>query len=299
MREEKNSFEELKRENVNTLAFIAFTFVGAIVITLFALSSNDTDPTFIIFLVWIAAFILTAVAFSNYEMRFKETVIQPFVESKGLRYLPRNMVDERYIKESRLIRGYDHIDGSDLILGDGFSFSHVRATEEERDDEGHTETHVIFDGVFYRCKLPKDMHVEGRYFVHKSFINLDGLLPPIFSRTRIRLDHREFEYLFNVYGDDQIEGRYIFDHTFMEKLLSVYDKYKFDSASIVNGCLYIAFPNVELVKVPLSFSSLEDERIKLSKDRIVYFASLREFLFHKHVRFEKVFSEDNLLQKAQ
>lgn len=299
MGEEKDSFEELKRENSNTLVTMALIFVGAIVITFLALSSENTDPTFLIFFVWIVAFILIAVVFNSYEYRFKETVIKPFAESKGLSYLPRNMVDVEHIKESRLIRGYDHIDGNDLFYGDGFSFSQVRATEEEEDSEGHRSTHVIFDGVFYRCELPKDMHVRGQYFVHKSFINLDGLLPPIFSRTRIRLDHREFEYLFDVYGDDQIEGRYIFDHTFMEKLLSVYDKYKFDGISIVGGYLYIAFPNVRIVEVPFVFSSLDDERIKLSKERIMYFASLREFLFYKHVRFEKILSEDNLLKKAQ
>lgn len=299
MKQEKDKLEELKKYSSNTTMLIAFVFFSVTLITLLALSSRDSDATFFIFSIWIMAIIFVVFVVNDYQYRFKDAIIAPFVESKGLRYLPRNMIDKMYIKESRLIRGYDSIDGSDLIFGDDFVFSHIMATEHEEDDDGHTKTTVIFDGLFYKCKLPKNMNINGNYFVNKTLINLDGLFPPIFNHRRIRLDHREFEYLFNVRGDDHIEGRYIFDHNFMEKLLSVYDKYEFDGISIVNGYLYIAFPGIKLVEVPLGFSDLYDEKIEESKNRILYFASLRDYLFHKYVEFEKILASSSSLKKAQ
>lgn len=299
MKQEKDKLEELKKYSSNTTMLISFVFFGVTLITLLALSSRGSDVAFFICSVWIMAIIFVVFVINDYQYRFKDAIIAPFAESKGLRYLPRNMIDKMYIKESRLIRGYDSIDGSDLIFGDDFAFSHIRATKHEEDDDGHTKTTVIFDGLFYRCKLPKNMNINGNYFVSKTLINLDGLFPPIFNRSRIRLDHREFEYLFNVHGDDQIEGRYIFNHNFMEKLLSVYDKYEFDGISIVNGYLYIVFPRVKLVEVPFGFSDLYDEKIEESKNKISYFASLRDYLFHKYIVFEKILVRSSSLKKAQ
>ncbi len=299
MKQEKDRFEELKKDSSNTIMLIAFIFFGAVIFTFVTLMSKNTDHMFFVFFIWIAAIILVGFIVNDYQYKFKETIIKPFVESKGLRYLPRNMIDEVYIKKSKLIRGYDSIGGRDLIQGKGFSFSQVRVVEYEEDDEDHTKITVIFDGVFYRCELPKNINIKGTYFVHKALINLDGLLPPIFSRTRVRLEHREFEHLFNVYGDGQIEGRYIFDHTFMEKLLSIYDKYKFDGISIVNGCLYIVFPNVDLIKVHLSFSGLDSERIELIKNKIFFFASLREHLFYKYLKFEDTVVKGSSFNSAQ
>ena len=182
----------------------------------------------------------------------KNELIKPEIEKMGLEYEPETMVDLKYVNESRLIdEEYDDYDGSDFVRGDNFIFSYLYLTREEKytttNDEGETKTETrtvtVFDGIFFVGGFPK--RVNGFYIVKKNTIHLSDILPIFTEKNRIKLDMPEFEKVFDVYGSDQIEGRYIFDFTFMQNLIKVYKFLPFDKFSVKNNKYFITFDGVK------------------------------------------------------
>jgi len=189
---------------------------------------------------------------NNFINSCKNELIKPEIEKMGLEYEPEMMVSLSDVDESRLIdEEYDDFYGEDFVKGDNFIFSYLYLTREEEytttNDEGETETETetitVFDGIFFVGTFPKK--IKGFYIVKKNTIHLSDILPIFTEKDRIKLDMPEFEKVFDVYGSDQIEGRYIFDFTFMQNLLEVYKFLPFEKFSIKNGKYFITFPGVK------------------------------------------------------
>ena len=269
------------------------TFNAAILIVLmstiltFVFVFSDSDSGFFITVIWATTIILVGILSVSYTKEFKKKIVTPLLESRNLKYFPDKMINEDLIKESKLLASYDEIHGSDLVQGDGFSFCQIITEErdKDRDEDGKTETHVMFNGIFYMCELP--VSVSGAYMVVKSFVDFSKIFP-ITSKNRIKLDYEPFEKIFDVYGNDQIEGRYLFNLTFMQKLVEVYNEFEFEKLCICHGRLYAIFPNRELIEVPFLIGGLNDEKIEKIKDKVFFLASLKNKLFERHIKIMKI-----------
>jgi len=223
----------------------------------------------------------------NLDNEVKNNILMPLLKEYGLEYKPSSSIDESIIDESNLIsEDYDDFYGRDLIIGNVFKFSYVKLTREEEytttNDEGEeerkTRTVTVFDGIFYVSRFPKK--IKGTYLLERSSFHLSDILPITVEKDRIKLDMPEFEKVFDVYGSDQIEGRYIFDFTFMQKLLGIYEIVKFNKMSIKNGFYFITFPGLD-IEMPL-FQNIE-ESIERDLNLILTLSRINEILFKEKV----------------
>lgn len=81
----------------------------------------------------------------------------------------------------------------------------------------------------------------------------------IFRGQLIKLEDPEFERMFAVYGDDQIEARYILSTSLMERMLNFRkDTGKAIQFSFVGSKIYIAIPYTKKLFEPKIFNTLLD-----------------------------------------
>jgi len=60
------------------------------------------------------------------------------------------------------------------------------------------------------------------YYLESYSFHLSNILPIIFDKTRIKHNYPDYEKIFDAYGSDQIKGRMIFNHNFMNNLIKIY-----------------------------------------------------------------------------
>ena len=122
---------------------------------------------------------------------------------------------------------------------------------------------ILFQGLFFEAKFAKSF--SGRTFVMPN--NFKQKLEPL-NRWRgelIKLEDPEFERRFRVYGDSQIESRYILSTNLMSRLVEFNKKAKRKVyLSFVNGYVYLAIPykynlfEPKLLKRMTSFTPLKE-----------------------------------------
>ena len=247
-----NVYEEKRKTFIFFMTISNLFYLGG---GYFLLKTEGFDNIWIIF-GWIIGYILLWKIIINQKYKFinscKYELIKPEIEKLGLEYEPDMMVTLSLVEKSALINeDYDDFYGSDLVRGDNFIFSYLNLTREEEytttNDEGETETEsvtvTVFDGIFFSGIFPKE--IKGFYLVKKNSIHLSDILPIFVEKNRIKLDMPKFEKIFDVYGSNQIEGRYIFDFTFMQNLIKVYNLIPFDKFSINKDRYFIIFPNLK------------------------------------------------------
>lgn len=178
---------------------------------------------------------------ASYKSRFKECIVRPIIESylPGMRYEPTRAIDRSQYDESRLfLKGVDRYKGEDYVCGQKeqtpFEFSelHTEYKTTTHNSKGGTRTtwHTIFKGIFFIADFNKDFN--GRTFVlpdtMESMLGKFGqkLQSMNFSRPElIKLEDPEFEKTFCVYGEDQIESRYILSPSLMRRILDYKNKF--------------------------------------------------------------------------
>ena len=127
-----------------------------------------------------------------------------------------------------LIPHYDHAYLEDEILGDYENVSlqvlEADLTEEHRstDSDGNPTTeHVrVFGGLLMRFTFPKPFRGTTILTQDRGWLgNFFGKLA--MPGEKIALEDPRFESVFEVYGSDQVEARYLLTPTFMERILAL------------------------------------------------------------------------------
>jgi len=128
--------------------------------------------------------------------------------------------------------------------------------------ESYSSKSVLFRGLFFEARFAKK-------FVSRTFImpnDLKGKLAPLHNwrGDRIKLEDLEFDRLFKVYGDSQIESRYILSTNLMQRLVEFNQKAGGKVyLSFVDGFVYVAIPyrhnlfEPRLFKTMMSFTPLK------------------------------------------
>lgn len=213
---------------------------------------------------------------AGYKSLFKDQIIEkiiyfinPSLVYDKTDYIPKNEFDHSNI----FPQDYDRYSGNDLVHGsvDGVNirFSSVHVEEKRSDKNGKEEWHSLFQGLFFVADFNKNF--KGKTFVFPDFAQrtlgifgewMQGL--NMSKGELIKLDHGEFEKLFVVYGDDQIESRYILSHALMERIVAFQHKTsKQLRLSFMHSKMYLCVDyNKELFAPILSKSLLEFAHIK-------------------------------------
>lgn len=159
---------------------------------------------------------------------YKENIISVIVSAlcQGASFEQQKGISQNMFEASGLFQRPDRYHSEDLITGcvekTHFLCSEVHAEEKRvtTDGKGRTQTTWIdiFRGFFFIADFQKDF--KGQTMVYRNaWIKLR------FGEKRVKLENPEFEKVFDVYSNDQVEARYLLTPTTMERLLELDKKF--------------------------------------------------------------------------
>ncbi|MGJ3249137.1 MAG: DUF3137 domain-containing protein [Elainellaceae cyanobacterium] len=273
-------FESQRQKIVLTL--IAISLVMAAMVGLLSLTLSGLLPHLIAGGAVIYIFIYRGVI-KNYRREFKHKIIRQIVRfidpSGNLTYSlhPVGQSNRGAFINSWLFQksAPDRFKEEDCIEGSWgdttIFFSEIHAEKQTRDSDGNREYRTIFKGLFFQANFNKSFN--GRTIVipdvaERWFGGLGKAFQSI-NQTRgelIQLEDPEFERLFAVYGNDQIEARYILSTSLMRRLVELRKK--------VNRDLYVAFVANQIYIAIRSHKDLFEPRIFRS---VLDFAPAQEY----------------------
>ncbi|ADR20060.1 hypothetical protein MATR_23330 [Marivirga tractuosa] len=255
--------KDFKKKFSIYLAFLGFILLILFSSTLVEQQSELVNSIFsIIFLVAIFAFftILIVLIVKYYSFRkkfipkYKEDVIKTIIQyiNDELKYDAKSKFPrDQYLKSKLFHQRPDRYYGEDYVegkIGDTFCrFSELHTQFKTRSGKDNKESwHTIFRGIFFEADFNKqfktntfilpDYLERSLGFIGKKLQSLNFTRPPI-----VKLEDPEFEKHFVVYGEDQVEARYILSTSLMKRLTEFREKRKHPVAiSFVNNSIFVA-----------------------------------------------------------
>ncbi|MFN3598189.1 MAG: DUF3137 domain-containing protein [Aquificaceae bacterium] len=291
------SFEDLYREELKPLAdvfeekrrnlFFGF-FVFLLLLPLVYFVALRYIPEYALLvppLGLLFSFSFISFAFDRLRRGFKNQVMEKLVKfiDPSLEYYPEKFLPYSLYEKSLLFPENIHkYKGSDLVEGKvgltSMAFSYVHSQRKERhtyiDMQGRLKTETrwvtVFQGILFMADFNKSF--KSKVLVMPNSARIGSKL------KHMKMDFPEFEKLFDVYGEDQIETRYILSTSLMERITRMWQKLKEEGASsmslsFVDSHLFIAISlGSSFLKIPIlrkvSYEHLLDyyEDIKLIYD---------------------------------
>lgn len=270
---------ENQRKQVTQNSLIAGGVVLVVGFIIAAVMMAQGAPPPVLIFVLIGCIIVGAIAFAiigrGYKGEFKSRIISKIVQfiDPGLSYHPENRIERNTFRQSGLFQHHiDRYSGEDLITGKvdktkiAFSEIHAEYKTSSRDSKGRTQTHwhTIFKGLFFIADFNK--HFNSQTVVlpdtaEKLFGGFGKMLQSwnISRADLIKLEDPEFEREFVVYGQDQIEARYILSTSLMQRILNFQRKTGTRIyLSFTGSCVYVAVPMTKNMFEPKYFQRLDD-----------------------------------------
>jgi hypothetical protein len=236
-------------------------------------------------------------ATEGYVRDYKNNVVGKMVKfiDQGLEFSKEGGIGlDRYRESGIFLTHVDRYHCEDRIWGAvgktslEFSEVHSEYKTETRDSKGHrhTQWHTIFRGIFFVADFNKQF--KGFTVVlpdtaQKLFGDLIGGFLQSKSIGRpdlVKLEDPEFEKLFVVYGNDQVEARYILSPSLMQRMVEFKKKtgksvhFGFNKSNI-----YVAVPYPEDLFEPHIFRSIVDyDQVKRYYDAVALVTGIVEDL---------------------
>lgn len=211
---------------------------------------------------------------------FKKQVIERIVTfvSPDLTYEPKNHIGSDSFQRSRIfLKNVDRYNGDDMVQGKiektQIWFSEVKAEYKSTttDSKGNTKTtwHTIFKGMFFIADFNK--HFQTSTVVLPNRLG-KGFLASFFNKmnlTRreklVKLEDPDFNKHFVVYGEDQVEARYVLSTSLIRRITEFKERHPNPLyISFVNSFLYIAIAYKKDLFEPSYFKKLT--RFELVKE---------------------------------
>jgi hypothetical protein len=260
---------------------IAFKLIGVIIailctlgICLLILKANPNVPPPFLFVPVIPCIIAGAVIChfmtKGYVARFKSLVI-----GKIVRFIDENLnydADEYIYSDTFMLSKIfttrpNRYKGDDLVWGKTgateIKFSEIKA-EHESGSGKNRRRHTIFKGLFFVGDFNKHFTCETVVLpdtAEKLFGHFGQKLQSmnIFRGQLIKLEDPEFESHFVVYGDDQIQARYILSMSLMERIVEFRKKTgRKIFLSFVGSKVFVAVSYTKSLFEPRLFRTLLD-----------------------------------------
>jgi len=229
-----------QRKQINRRALIILLVTAAVILGESVLIPGDTGfpkPVPIVFTI-IAGMIVTGIFSKSFRKEYKEKIISRLAgfADEGLLYTPDGAVPQHEFTRSKIFpyscdkySGEDHFSGK--IGKTQIVFSEVTAQHRSSSGSGQKdEYNTFFRGLFIIADFNK--HFKTHTVVlpdtaEKLFGKFGQKLQTIAPDRGelIRLEDPRFEQEFCVYGDDQIEARYILTPALMERILAFKKKW--------------------------------------------------------------------------
>ena len=248
----------------------AFVLIGIIIPIALFVSFLAKDFIFIVAGIVGCGF-LTRMLSRQYVKNFKISIIEKIVKSidENLSYLRTSYIPEFAFKASEIFRhGIDRYRGDDYVKGTlgktKMEFSEIHAEYITRDSKGRTQHHTIFKGLFFVADFNKEFKSTTLVLpdvAEKMFGGLGSMFQS-WNKGRgqlIKLEDPEFEKMFVVYGEDQIEARYILSTSLMSRIVEFKKKKKRKiHLSFKGSKIYVAVSYTRNLFEPRIFRTLLD-----------------------------------------
>ncbi len=277
----KPDLERMDRERRSVrrkVAAILLTTAVAVVLELILIPSGAEAPKiFIPMVTGMAGVIVAGVSSRSFRQEYKEKVISRICGFTGedISYSPGGFIPETEFRNSRIFlvtpddyKGEDYFSGR---MGDTrIEFSEIEAKVRNTSGSGsdkRDEYTTIFRGILLIADFNKHFRTNtvvlpdtAERLFGKFGQTLQSVSPG--RGTLIRLENPDFEKEFCVYGDDQVEARYILTPALMERILAFRKKWKSRiSLSFTASRLYIAVNlNRNLFEAPVFRPMADYER---------------------------------------
>ena len=282
-----NELRELERQRKYTLKTIFGSALVCLIlpqcllwtISLWVKVNNSLPIYFLCWSVLIPAwFIFCQGCVHAYKVGFKRNIIEEVVNFIGerdwLHYAAHLFIENKRQTIEALTRSqiigeetrepdylaqedcvYGEIGNTAIFFAEIFVENRLGAHLDESGREQYIRRSRLFHGLFFEAKFPKN-------FVSRTFVmsrDLQSTISPLNSWRGeiIELEDPEFNRLFIVYGDNQIESRYILSTSLMSRLVEFNQKAgrKVD-LSFIDGLLYVAIPYHHRLFEPRLFKSM-------------------------------------------
>ena len=266
---------ENKRKRILKKILIAaiIIFIPPAAASLLLLRSVRFQPNILIFIIVFAVIVLGITAYfltRNYIREFKEKIIRKLINfiDPELTYSPRDRISKTTFMASGIFKTKpNRYKGDDLICGKigqtKIKFSELHAEYESGSGKNRSRR-TVFKGLFFIADFNK--HFHGRTIVlpdtaEKLFGSFGKLMQSwnVLRGNLIKLEDPEFEKHFVVYGDDQVEARYILSTSLMERITEFKKKtQKKIYISFVSSNVYVAVEYRKNLFEPRLFQTLLD-----------------------------------------
>ncbi len=217
------------------------------------------------------AFRLYIKSYSTFCNHYKDNIIVPLLHhlNKSILFYPDMVINKSLFLESQIFKKYpEKYSGSNYISGTisdvKIELSDVNASYVYTNAKGERRESTLFNGILIVAEFHKNFNTKTIIlpdFAEKTLGKVVGNFLQSYNGTfgeLIKLDNIEFEKEFVVYGEDQIESRYILSHSLMKRLVQYKKRLNKDiSISFVNNHIFIAINSPTAMFKPDIFTSLE------------------------------------------
>lgn len=171
----------------------------------------------------------------NFENTLKEGIIQSFLSFFGdFIWSPKKSISEEEIKKSKLVGTINDIVPDDYFEGTHKGLKVVISEAELWHRVGHNNSKMVFNGICVKIDTNKK-------FLSHTIVTEGNILGKPSEMEQVELEDPEFNKMFKVYTQDQVEARYILTTAFMERFKYLKDVYKTPHirASFLNNSIII------------------------------------------------------------
>lgn len=228
----------------------------------------------------------------GYHHDFKTKVIAVIVKfiDPNLTFDHTGKIEESDFVATKIFKERsDKYEGEDLVygkLGDTdikFSEVHAEHKTESTDSKGNKKTtwHTIFKGILFIADFNKSFNSEVFVFPdtwEKLFGKWGQNLQSLDKShgSLVKLEDPEFEKAFVIYGNDQVEARYLLSPSLMQRILNFKNKTKSNvHLSFVDTRLHVAITLYKnLFEARLKQTLLDFDYIKTNLDYFLLFTGI-------------------------
>ncbi len=244
---------------------------GACLIFLISTANEATPFVFIIIILSIIVYAVICYFMTRgYVARFKSLVIRRIVKfiDENLNYNANGCIDKTTFISSKIFTTRpNRYKGDDLVWGKTgatqIKFSEIKA-EHESGSGKNKRRYTIFKGLFFIGDFNKHFSCETVVLpdtAEKLFGHFGQALQSlnILRGQLVKLEDPEFENHFVVYGDDQIQARYILSTSLMERIVEFKKKTgRKIYLSFVGSMVFVAVSYTKSLFEPRIFRTLLD-----------------------------------------
>jgi len=266
--------EQERKKIVQKFTYLIIVIVCVVGICLFFwVGSSKINPVVIfipLVLCLIIGGLLCKLLTRGYVAQFKSLVIERIVHfiDENLNYAAHDCIDKSTFMLSKIFSTKpNRYKGDDLVWGKTgatkIKFSEIHA-EHESGSGKNRRRYTVFKGLFFIGDFNKDFTTQTVVLpdtAEKLFGHLGQKLQSlnIFRGQLIRLEDPEFERHFAVYGNDQIQTRYILSTSLMERIVEFKKKTgRKIYLSFVGSMVFVAVSYTKKLFEPRIFRTLLD-----------------------------------------